>query len=149
MHAETVLLIHHSKPKIAEHDMVLKQGVCSHHDVDGAIRQPCQHTGALGPFLAAGQQRQRQPDGPCLLVQPVGMLARQNFSRGHHGRLPPRFRSACHGQHRNCGLAGADIPLQQAQHALRLGHVGADLRHGIALAAGQRVGQFVFQRSHE
>ena len=38
-------------------------------------------------------------------------------------------------------LAGADIALQQAQHALGLGEVGVDLGQRLLLRAGQRIGQ--------
>ena len=48
---------------------------------------------------------------------------------------------ARHGEQRHHRLAGADIALQQAQHALGLGEIGVDLGQRLFLRAGQRIGQ--------
>ena len=46
------------------------------------------------------------------------MLARQDFGRRHQRGLPAGLDHGRGGEQRHHGLAGADVALQQAQHAL-------------------------------
>ena len=57
----------------------------------------------------------------------VEMLARQDLGRRHQGGLAAGFDRRRRSEQRHHGLAGADIALQQAQHALRLGEVAHDV----------------------
>ena len=66
------------------------------------------------------------------------MLARQDLGRRHQRGLAAGLDGARHGQQRHDRLAGADIALQQAQHALGPGQVGVDLGERLLLRAGQR-----------
>ena len=55
------------------------------------------------------------------------MLTREDFGRRHQRGLRAGFDGAEHGEEGDERLAGADVALQQAQHALRRRHVGVDL----------------------
>ena len=81
----------------------------------------------------AGGLRQRR-DG-------LQMLAGEDLGRRHEGGLPARFDHRRRGDQRHHGLAGADIALQQAQHALRAGKIGDDVVDRLLLRMGQRVRQ--------
>src|SRR5918912_262774 len=61
--------------------------------------------------------------------------------RRHEGRLPAGLDGGRHGQERDGGLARPDVALEEAQHALVRGEVGADFLEGPLLRAGEREGQ--------
>ena len=69
------------------------------------------------------------------------MLAGEDFGRRHEGRLPAGLDHGRGRDQRHHGLAGADVALQQPQHALRAGEVGDDVVDRLLLRMGQRVGQ--------
>jgi len=69
------------------------------------------------------------------------MLAREDLRRRHHRRLPSGLDGTRHGEQAHDGLAGADIALEEAQHALVADHVLADLADGPRLRPRQREGQ--------
>ncbi len=77
------------------------------------------------------------------------MLARENFRRRHQRRLPPGFDDMRHGEHRDDGLAGADIALHQPQHALIGGEIGANFVERAFLRAGQLEGQVRLDRRRQ
>ena len=74
------------------------------------------------------------------------MLADEDFGRRHQRGLGAGLDGGSHGEQRHDGLAGADIALQQPQHAFGLGEVGADFGERELLAAvscrGGRRGAF-------
>ena len=121
MHAEAVLLVDDGQRQIAERDLVLEQRVRADQEIDLAEREAVEDVGALAAALAAGQDgdadagllRQRRDGGE--------MLARQDFGRRHQRGLPAGLDHGRGGEQRHHGLAGADVALQQPQHALRLG----------------------------
>ena len=69
------------------------------------------------------------------------MLAGENFGRRHQGGLPSGLDHGGGGDQRDHGLAGADVALQQPQHALRAREVGDDVVDRLLLRMGERVGQ--------
>ena len=69
------------------------------------------------------------------------MLARQDFGRRHERRLTAGLDHMRRGEQRDHGLAGADVAVQQAQHALRLRQIGDDVGDGAGLRRRQRIGQ--------
>ena len=142
MHAEAVLLVDHGEREIAEGDALLEQRMGADGDRRSrhspARRARARRPGAL---LAAGQQGELQPGRLRERRQPLGMLARQDFGRRHQHGLPAGLGGGCHRQQRDHRLAGADIALQQPQHALGLLHVVMDIGDRLALAFGQREGQ--------
>ena len=71
------------------------------------------------------------------------MLTRQNFGRRHQRGLLADLGDGCGRQQRDHGLAGADIALQQPQHAHRLAQIVGDGGRRGALRGGQRIGQRV------
>ena len=70
------------------------------------------------------------------------MLARQDFGRRHQGRLAAGLDHGGGGEQRHHGLAGADIALQQPQHALAAwrGRRRCRRRRGVC-DGGERIGQ--------
>ena len=109
--------------------------------VSVAEREPRQDVGALASAFAAGENRDIHADGGGERRDGVEMLARQDFGRRHQCRLAAAFDHGRGGQQRHHGLAGADIALQQPQHAFGLGEIGDDLGDGARLRGGERVGQ--------
>ena len=69
------------------------------------------------------------------------MLARQDFGRRHQRRLAAAFDHGRGGEQRHHGLAGADVALQQPQHAFGLGEIGDDVGDRARLRRRQRIGQ--------
>ncbi len=69
------------------------------------------------------------------------MLPRQNFGRRHERRLAAGLDDMRRGKQRDDGLAGADVAVQQPQHALRLRQIGDDVGDGAALRRRERIGQ--------
>ena len=98
---------------------------------------------ALGRLVAAGGQRDAQAGGLGERADALEMLAGEDFGRRHQRRLPSRFDDVGHRQQRDDRLARADVALQQPDHALRLGEIGADVLDRLRLRAGQREGQRV------
>ena len=74
--------------------------------------------GTLREFRAPGEKDGGKTHGVEYRLEPLEMLARQNFGRRHQRRLAPGLRDMRHGERRDDGLAGADIALHQPQHAL-------------------------------
>ena len=141
MHAEAMLLVDDGEAEIGEGDALLKQRMRADGKIDLAFRERRQRPVALGGLVAAGQQGDAQPGGFGERAHPLEMLARKNFGRRHQRRLPPGFDDCRHRQQRDDGLAGADIALQQPQHALGRGEIGADLGERFGLRAGEAEGQ--------
>ena len=73
---------------------------------------------ALGGLVAAGEQRDAQAGGLGERRDALEMLAGEDFGRRHQRRLPPGLDHVGHGEQRDDRLAGADVALQQPQHAL-------------------------------
>ena len=69
------------------------------------------------------------------------MLAGEDFGRRHEGGLPAGFDHRRRRDQRHHGLAGADIALQQPQHALRAGEVGDDVVDRLLLRMRERIRQ--------
>ena len=96
---------------------------------------------ALAAALAPGEDGDAQAGGFRQRRDGVEMLAGENFGRRHEGGLPAGFDHRRRRDQRHHGLAGADIALQQPQHALRTGEVGDDVVDRLLLRMGQRIGQ--------
>ncbi len=74
------------------------------------------------------------------------MLLGENFGRRHQRRLRAGLDRAQHGEQRHQGFAGADIALQQAQHAVRGSKIGVDFREGLQLRGGGGVAEALQRR---
>ena len=72
-----------------------------------------------GPALAAGQDGDADAGGFGQRRDGLQMLAREQLGRRHERRLAAGLDHGGGGDQRHHGLAGADVALQQAQHALR------------------------------
>jgi len=73
-------------------------------------------------------------------AQGLTVLAHQNFGRRHQGALRAAFDRREHREKGHDRLAGADVALQETQHALRRGEIGIDFGHRRALRIGQLIG---------
>ena len=91
--------------------------------------------------LAAGEDGDANAGGFGQRRDGREMLAREDFGRRHEGGLPAGLDHGRRGDQRHHGLAGADIALQQAQHALRPREVGDDVVDRLLLRMRQRIGQ--------
>ena len=63
------------------------------------------------------------------------MLAREDFGRGEHRRLRPRFDRLEHRQQRDERLTRPDIALEQAEHRRGLRHIAPDFLRDTGLRA--------------
>ena len=141
VHAEAMLLVDDGEREIAECDLVLEQRVGADQQIDLAECEAVERVGALLAAFAAGQDRdanagllgQRRDGGE--------MLARQDFGRRHQRGLAAGLDHGRGGEQRHHGLAGADVALQQPDHAVRLRQIGDDVVDGAALRRRQRIGQ--------
>ncbi len=85
------------------------------------------------PFLAlrpAGQDIDRDARRRGHPRKRGVVLPRENFRRRHQHSLAAGFDRRQHRHQGHGRLAGADVPLQQPQHAVGSGHVGKDLVDG-------------------
>ncbi len=104
---------------------------------------------ALAAALAAGEDGDADAGGLGQRRDGVEVLAGENFGRRHEGGLPAGFDYRRRRDQRHHGLAGADIALQQPQHALRTGEVGGDVVDRLLLPVGQRIGQALRMRARK
>ena len=139
--AEAVLLVDDRQHQVVEDHRFLEQRVGADDDVDRAGCDAVEDVGALAALFAAGEDRGRQAGARGERRDGGEMLAREDFGRRHQGRLAAGLGGARHGEQPDHRLAGADIALQQAQHALGLGEIGMDLGQRLFLRAGQRIGE--------
>ncbi len=95
---------------------------------------------ALLAFDRAGQQGDRKR---TQVGQRAVMLFGQNFGRCHQGGLFAGLDRAQHRQQRDQRLAGADIALEQTQHAAGGGQVGVDLDQSRDLGRRRRKAEAV------
>ena len=116
--AEAMLLVDDREAEIGEDDAFLEQRMRADRDVDFARRERRQRLAPLGGLVAAGQQRDAQARLLGERRHPLEMLARENFGRRHHRRLPPGLDHLGHREQRDDRLARADVALQQPDHAL-------------------------------
>ena len=137
LHAETVLLVDDDQPQALEHHRVLEQGVGAHHQGAAAFGQGRQGLPARLGADAAGQPvhvdaQRRQP------VAEIGQVLLGEQFRGRHQRhLVAGFDRHQGGGGGHQGFAGAHVPLDQAQHRVLAGQVGADLPDHPLLGAGE------------
>ena len=96
--------------------------------------QPVERLAALLAALAAGQDRDADAGRFGERRDGREMLARQDFGRRHQRGLPAGLDHGRGGEQRHHGLAGADVALQQPQHALRLREIGDDVVDGAGSA---------------
>ncbi len=141
MHAETVLFIHHGQHKVLIGDAVLEQRMGADDDLRFARGHALLDLAALLALGAAGQHFHREAHGLREFGDGGVMLTGENFGRRHQHRLSAGLHRRRHGHQRHQRLAGADIALQQPQHAVFAGHIGQDILDGGALACRQREGQ--------
>ena len=143
VHAEAVLLVDDGEGEIAEDHVRLEQRVRADDDVDVAAGEALQHLLARAALLAPREQADAQAGLLGQRRDGFEMLAGEHFRRRHQRRLRAGLHRDGHGEQRDDRLAGADVALQQPQHAARRAHVGLDLAHGLALGVGQRERQRV------
>ena len=126
--------------EIAERDVLLEQRVGAEQQVDVAEREPVEDVArARAPRSRPVRMATRDAGGFGERRDGLEMLAREDFGRRHQGGLPSGLDHGCGGEQRHHGLAGADIALQQPQHALRQGEIVDDVVDAPAAANGVSV----------
>ena len=128
-----MLFVDHGQREVAVFDGVLKQRMGADDDGDGAVLQAAQQFGTLAAFDRAGQER--DGDG-AEAGEGTVVLLRQHLGRRHDRGLGAGLDGAEHGQDRDQGLAGANVALQQAEHAAGGGEIGVDFGEGFHLGLG-------------
>ena len=141
MHAETMLLVDDREAEIAKGDAFLEQGVGADGQIDLAPFQRRQRAFALGGFVAPRQNGDAQPGRFGERAHALEMLAGEDFGRRHQRRLPSGLDDAGHGEQRDDGFSRADVALQQPQHALWRGEIGADFGQRFRLRPREAEGQ--------
>ena len=141
MHAEAMLLVDDGEREIVERDLFLKQRVGADQQIDVAEREPVENRLALAAAFAAGEDGDAHAGGFRQRRDGVEMLAGEDLGRRHEGGLAAGFDHGRRGEQRHHGLAGADIALQQPQHALRQGEIVDDVVDRLLLRMGERIGQ--------
>ena len=131
-----------AEAKIAEGDLLLKQRMGAEQQIDVAERQAiedfgCARRRARGPVRMATCR----PAASAKRRDGLEMLAGEDFGRRHEGGLASGFDHGRGGEQRHHGLAGADIALQQPQHALRQSEIVDDVVERLLLRMGERVRQ--------
>ena len=135
LHAEAVLLVDHCQAEVLELDRLLEQRVGADHDRQPPVAELQQQVAPRRARHGAGEQ----PDGAGgQPFQRAEVLLGQHLRRRHQRGLRAGLHRAQHGQQRHQRLAGADVALQQPEHAARRGHVAVDLRQGCRLRRGGR-----------
>ncbi len=136
--AEAVLLVDDGQREVAEADLVLEQRMGADQEVDISGGEAVEDAGALAAALAAGEDRDAHAGGLGQRRDRLQMLAREDLGRRHQGGLAAGLDDRSRREKRDDGLAGADVALEQAEHALGLAEIGIDVGDRRALAPGQR-----------
>ena len=144
-----MLLVDDGEAEVGEDDILLKQRVRADDDVEFACRQPRQRRATFRRLVAPGHQGHTQASFFGERRHPVEMLARQDFRRRHHRRLPPRFDHLGHRKQGHDRLARADVALQQPDHALFGSEIGTDVVERLPLRAGERKRQRRLESANE
>ena len=121
-----MLLVDDGQRQRLEHHIVLDQRVGADQKIDLAGLEPRQDLAALLALFAAGQDRDAQAGALGQRRDGLDVLARQDFRRRHQRGLLADLGDGGGREQRHHGLAGADIALQQPQHAHRLAQIVGD-----------------------
>ena len=141
MHAEAVLFVDNGEREIVKRDVVLEQRVRADDKIDLAGGKRRQNLGAFAAALAAGEDGDADAGGGRQPRDGGKMLTRQNFGRRHQRRLAAGLDHGRGGKQRHHGLAGADVTVQEAQHAIGLREVGNNVGDRALLRRRERIGQ--------
>ena len=141
MHAEAVLLVDDGERQIVERHVLLEQSMGADDQIDLAGGEARKNFRPFAPALAAGENGDADAGGGRQRRDSLEMLAGENFRRRHERRLAAGFDHGRGGEQSHQRLAGADIAVQQPQHAVRLRQVGDDVGYRAVLRGRQRIGQ--------
>ena len=126
-----------ARRRSAEGDVLLEEGVGADDDRGLAGGEGRELGGALAALVAAGQEVEADAGRLGEGREGEEVLAGEDLGRGHHRRLAAGLDGGEHGEEGDQRLAGADVALEEAVHAVRRGHVGGDLGDGAGLGAGR------------
>ncbi len=130
-----------AKREIGKGHVFLKQRVGADDQIDVAGSERRNDFGAVAAALAAGEDGDADAGFGGKRRDGGKMLARQNFRRRHQRRLAAGLDHGGGGQERDHGFSGADVAVQEPQHAMRLRQVGDDIADRALLRRRQRIGQ--------
>jgi hypothetical protein len=135
-----VLFVDNREAEVAKDDGLLEEGMRADGDVDLALFESGERAVAFGAPVAPRQRRDAQPGGFGERRHALEMLACENLRRRHQRRLPTRFDDVRHREQGDDRLSRTDVSLQQAQHTLGRGEIGADFAKRLALRGGEAKG---------
>ena len=147
--AEAVLLVDDGDGQVGELDLALDQRVRADRDAHVAGRDELVGGAALACGEARGEERDTDAE---LRAQPLDreeMLLGERLRRRHQGALAPCLDRAQQRVEGDGGLAGADVPLEQALHRRRPGEIGVDLGDRAVLRRREREREHVAVRGDE
>ena len=137
-HAETMLFVDYCQSEIAEHYIILYQGMRSDDYSDASVLQPAVDFSPFRCLAASGQQR-RTDSGRCKeFLDILEMLLCKNLCRGHYAGLVSVADGNQGSQYGHHCLSAADISLKQTVHLVSALHVLPDLGYHSFLCSGQR-----------
>ena len=138
-----MLLVHDHETELPEPHRLLHERVGPHRELRAAPGQALPRVPALLRAHRPGQQHRFEPRRLQQAHDVQKVLLRQQLGRRHHRGLQAVLHRDERGQQRHDGLAGADVPLQQAVHRPRPLQGLHDLLERLALVAGQPERQHV------
>jgi len=136
-HAEPVLLVDDDEPEIPERHVSRHQRMRADDEMDRAALDLGELLAPRRPGGRSGEQRDAEARR---LQQPrdvAEMLLGEDFGWRHDRHLQAVLHRHQRRQQRDNRLAGADVPLQQPVHRLRLLQVVDDLLERLLLPVGQ------------
>ena len=138
-----MLLVDYGETEVLEDHIILDKRVCPDDDSDRSVLKPFVYR---PPFsLRGGANEQFTPDAGRFQILPdVGkMLLGKHFRRSHYTGLVTIADSYQCRKHRNHGLSGTHITLQQAVHLMAAHEVRPDLLDHPLLGSRELIGQGV------
>ena len=133
---ETLFLVDHQKPEIAEADRLGEQRVGADDDIDLARGQPLARPRGVGLPDKARQRPHGERKAAKAFGEALKMLAREQRRRRDHRHLIARHRGDKGGAHRHLRLAKADIAADQPVHRPPRGEIGQNILDRALLVLG-------------
>ncbi len=132
-----MLLVDDGESQGPELYRILNQRMCADQDADAAVLQSRMDFAPCGGTRIPGEQSALHARGRKVFGDIRKVLLGKDFGRGHHAGLVTVPHSDEGTQDRDHGLAGTDVPLQQAVHLMAAAHVLADFPDDPFLGIGQ------------
>src|SRR5215472_9079609 len=141
MNTKSMLFVDDCQPKILERNFFLEQRMRSCEQIDVAGGKTIEKVRPLAATFSTREEANANTGSLRQGRKGREVLASENLGRRHQCDLTTRIDDLGGSQESHDRLAGADVTLQQPQHALRFAEVGHNLLDGAALRGRERKGQ--------